>query len=146
MSRGPDPIVAWEALFRAQVSVMRDLSADFPQDSISMTEYDVLFNLSRLPDRQARLKDLGGQLLITQPSVSRLVERLAADGLVEKFTPPDDGRGTVVRLTEAGAAIYRRIGIEHARAIRRRFEGILDDDELRTLTELCDRIRRGPGA
>lgn len=146
MSRGPDPIVAWEALFRAQVSVMRDLSADFPQDSISMTEYDVLFNLSRLPERQARLKDLGGQLLITQPSVSRLVERLAADGLVEKFTPPEDGRGTVVRLTEHGAAVYRRIGIEHARAIRRRFAGILDEDELRTLTELCDRIRRGPSA
>ena len=146
MNRGPDPIVAWEALFRAQVAVMRDLATDFPQDRISMTEYDVLFNLSRLPGQQARLKDLGGQLLITQPSVSRLVERLTADGLVEKYTPADDGRGTVVRLTDEGAAVYRRIGIEHARAIRRRFTGILSDDELRTLTDLCDRIRQGPTA
>ena len=146
MSRGPDPIIAWEALFRAQVSVMRDISTDFPQHGISMTEYDVLFNLSRLPDRQARLKDLGGQLLITQPSVSRLVERLAADGLVEKFTPADDGRGTVVRLTDAGADVFRLIGMEHARSIRRRFDGVLSNDELRILTDLCDRVRRGPTA
>ena len=35
-------VAAWEALFRAQVSVMRSLAASFPTDEISLNEYDVL--------------------------------------------------------------------------------------------------------
>jgi len=42
-------IDAWEALFRAQVSVLRQLTAEFPTSEISFTEYDVLLNLSRAP-------------------------------------------------------------------------------------------------
>ena len=42
-------IDAWEALFRAQVSVLRQLNAEFPSSEISFTEYDVLLNLSRAP-------------------------------------------------------------------------------------------------
>jgi DNA-binding MarR family transcriptional regulator len=77
-------VVAWEALFRAQVSVVRYLTAEFPTGEISLNEYDVLFNLSTQPGRQLRLKDLNRHLLLTQPSVSRLVDRLAARGYLAK--------------------------------------------------------------
>ena len=136
-------VAAWESLFRAQVTVLRDISASFPSEVISLTEYDVLFNLARMTDRQARLKDLTKQLLITQPSVSRLVDRLVARGLVAKCTPEDDGRGTLVKLTADGLALFRAIGARHAVEIARRFEGVFDADELEQLTELCDRLRLG---
>lgn len=143
MGATPGPVTAWESLFRAQVAILRDIGAAFPHDEVSFTEYDVLFNLARLPDRRARLKDLTRQLLLTQPSVSRLVARLAARGLLATDTPPDDGRGTIVALTDDGMAVYRRVGVAHARAIRNRFGDILDEDELATLARLCDRLRLG---
>lgn len=90
-------VAAWESLFRAQVTVMRKLGTEFPTDEISLTEYDVLFNLSRQPSRALRIRDLVQDLLITQPSVSRLVDRLAARALIEKRPDPADARGSSSR-------------------------------------------------
>ncbi|MBK0296914.1 MarR family transcriptional regulator, partial [Bacillus sp. S34] len=83
-------MAAWEALFRAQVTVMRALNAEFPGGEISINEYDVCFNLSTQPGRRCRMRELTGHLLLTQPSVSRLVDRLTARGIVEKQPDPTD--------------------------------------------------------
>jgi DNA-binding MarR family transcriptional regulator len=134
-------VAAWESLFRAQVSVMRALAAEFPSDVISLNEYDVLFNITRAPGRRLRLKDLNHNVLITQPSVSRLVDRLAARGLLAKLPDPRDGRGTIVSITDEGFALFRRVAITHMDAINRQFGDSLSEDELRTLAELCNRLR-----
>jgi DNA-binding MarR family transcriptional regulator len=138
-------VAAWESLFRAQVTIMRALAAEFPSDIISLNEYDVLFNITRAPGRRLRLKDLNRNVLITQPSVSRLVDRLAARGLVAKTHDPDDGRGTLVAITEEGFALFRRVALTHMQAINRHVGQGLDDDELRTLIELCNRLRISVG-
>ncbi len=146
MSDRSDAVDAWEALFRAQVAVLRDLSRDFPLGEISFNEYDVLFNLSRQPERRSRIRDLNKHLLLTQPSVSRLVDRLVSRGLVEKSADPGDARGTVVALTDEGVELFRAVAVQHAASISRRVGGILDSEELRVLTTLTDKLRRGPTA
>lgn len=143
MSARADAIEAWESLFRAQVTVLRELQEEFPTDELSLNEYDVLFNLSRQPERRARLRDLNKLLLITQPSVSRLVDRLAARGLVRKEADPGDGRGTLVCLSDAGHALFLRVAADHAKAIVRRVGGVLDADELATLRRITDKLRQG---
>ncbi|MET0590895.1 MAG: MarR family transcriptional regulator [Naasia sp.] len=132
---------AWESLFRAQVSVMRRLTAEFPR-SISLNEYDVLFNLSRLENRSCRLRDLTEQTLLTQPSISRMIDRLVARGLVEKTPDPSDGRGTIVRLTDDGAEAYRAVAIEHARSIDTHLSSALSREELAELERLTTKLRR----
>lgn len=134
-------VTAWEALFRAQVAVMRHLNAEFPTGELSLNEYDVLFNLSRQPGRQLRIKGLNEHLLLTQPSVSRLVDRLTARGLLSKNHDPDDARGVNVTLTDAGFELFRRVARLHIDSIAERVGGSLSAAELVTLTELCDRIR-----
>ncbi|ARC57639.1 Transcriptional regulator SarA [Frondihabitans sp. 762G35] len=134
---------AWEALFRAQVTVMRELTACFPSGDISFNEYDVLFNLSNQPERRARIKDLTRHLLLTQPSISRLVDRLAAKDIIEKSSDPNDGRGIVVAMTEHGAEVFRTTAVSHADAITRRVGSSLDADELRLLIDLCTKLRLG---
>lgn len=134
-------VAAWEALFRAQVQVMRGLAAEFPTALMSFNEYDVLLYLSRAPGRSLRLKELNRHVLISQPSVSRLIDRLATRGLVEKSDDPHDGRGTIVRLTPHGFEQFRRAAILHMQSITDRMGNSLDDDELRRLTELCDKVR-----
>lgn len=141
MSDRAASVTAWEALFRAQVAVIRKLNAEFP-DQLSLNEYDVLFNLSRQPERQLRIRDLNKHLLLTQPSVSRLVDRLAVRGLVRKSPDPGDGRGTIVALTDTGFDMFRAVAIPHSTSIHRHMN-VLTDDELATLTELCDKLRHG---
>jgi len=138
-------VSAWEALFRAQVSVLRQLNTEFPTDQLSFTEYDVLFNLSRQDDRALRIRDLNRHLLLTQPSVSRLVDRLVARGLVRKESDPGDGRGTIVCLTDAGFDLFRRVAVVHADSIHRRVGSALSNDELRELERLTDKLRLNTG-
>jgi DNA-binding MarR family transcriptional regulator len=138
-------VAAWESLFRAQVTIMRALAAEFPSDVISLNEYDVLFNITRAPGRRLRLKDLNRAVLITQPSVSRLVDRLASRGLVTKTHDPADGRGTIVAITEEGFALFRRVAFRHMDTIDRHVGSALDESELRELISLCDRLRESVG-
>lgn len=136
-------VTAWESLFRAQVAVMRTLAAEFPTRDISLNEYDVLFTLSREPNRELRLRDLNKHVLLTQPSVSRLVDRLVSQGLVAKCPEPSDARGTVIRMTDRGYELFRRVAIDHMRTISERVGGRLDPHELETLAALCDKLRGG---
>ncbi|MDP9026652.1 MAG: MarR family winged helix-turn-helix transcriptional regulator [Actinomycetota bacterium] len=142
MSERSEAVDAWEALYRAQVAVLRQLRDEFPDDGTSLTEYDVLFNLSRQTGRALRIRDLNRHLLLTQPSVSRLLDRLVSRGLVVKSGDPDDARGTVVTLTEEGFAEFRRVGTRHSRSIAQKMK-VLTSEELRDLTEIADKLRAG---
>ncbi|WP_347232618.1 MarR family transcriptional regulator [Cryobacterium sp. Hh11] len=132
---------AWESLFRAQVAIMRSLAANFPSKEISLNEYDVMFNLSRQPERRIRLRDLNQHVLLTQPSVSRLVDRLVSRGYLHKLSDPSDGRGAIIELTEAGLALFRRVAVLHMGAITERIGESLTQAELLQLAALCDKLR-----
>lgn len=134
-------VSAWESLFRAQVHVMRHLTAEFPR-TVSLNEYDVLFNLSRMPDRRCRLRELTDQMLLSQPSISRMIDRLEARGLVSKQADPTDGRGTLVSLTDLGHDIYRAAAVVHARSIDSHLSSALSTEELAELERLTTKLRQ----
>src|SRR3978361_132892 len=131
---------AWEALFRAQVAVLRQLGREFPSGDISFNEYDVLFNLSRQEGRRLRIRDLSRHLLLTQPSVSRMVDRLVAKGFVRKEKAVGDGRGTFVCLTEEGSSLYRRLALVHAKSIERHLGTALSIEQLNALRALTEKV------
>jgi DNA-binding MarR family transcriptional regulator len=131
---------AWESLFRAQHEVFSEISTDFRGTGLEQAEYDVLLTVTRAPEMTARLRDVTSLMLVSQPSVSRLVDRMVTRGLVTKCPDPDDGRGALVRATEEGAAAFRRIATQHARTISERMSR-LDDDELRALRDLTAKLR-----
>ncbi|KQV06381.1 MarR family winged helix-turn-helix transcriptional regulator [Leifsonia sp. Root112D2] len=141
MSTKADAVSTWESLFRAQVSVMRALASEFPTGEISFNEYDVLFTLSQQPDRSLRLRDLNKHVLLTQPSVSRLIDRLLARDYVAKCPEPTDGRGTIIRLTDAGFEIFRRVAVDHMASITKRVGGALSPAEMAQLAALSNKLR-----
>jgi DNA-binding MarR family transcriptional regulator len=139
--RSTAAIQAWESLFRAQVTVLRELNHEFPSGELSFNEYDVLFNLSKHEGRRLRIRDLNRHLLLTQPSVSRMVDRLVIRGLVTKQSDPGDGRGTFVCLTDEGFSLFRRVAVVHAESITRHVGTALSTEQLKTLTRLTDALR-----
>ena len=141
MSTQQAAVDAWESLFRAQVSIMRDLRDDFACEGISMNEYDVLFNVIREPGHRIRLRDLNRNVLITQSSVSRLVDRLIERGLLAKTPDEADARGAIVTMTVAGRAEFARVAKVHMRNIQARVGAVLDADELTALTSICTKLR-----
>jgi DNA-binding MarR family transcriptional regulator len=135
-------VKAWESLFRAQVTVMRRLAAEFPKGEVSLAEYDVLFTLSTQPARRMRARDLGQHVLHTQPSVSRMTDRLVRRKLVSKCADPGDGRGIFVQLSDEGFEVFRRAAASHMASIREAVGGALTPEELVQLTALTEKLRR----
>ena len=131
---------AWEGLFRAQHELFGRMTTDFEGAEITQAEYDVLLTVVRGRTRSARLRDITANSLVSQPSVSRLIDRMVARGLVTKASDPDDRRGAIVTATEAGARAFRTLAASHARTIAE-LMGPLDGDELRTLLELTNKLR-----
>lgn len=131
----------WESLFRTQVAVMRRLQAGPAFRKLAVNEYDVLFTLSRCPSGWLRLNELNDNVLLSQSSLSRLVERLEKRGLVARMQAPEDGRGVLLKLTEAGRDLQKEIGREHVRDIAELMTPALTAAEQKELQRLTDKLR-----
>jgi DNA-binding MarR family transcriptional regulator len=135
---------SWEALLKAQASLMRGFTAERMWDEVSLKEYDVLYTLKKA-GCALRMSDLNQGVLLSQPALSRLVDRLEARGLVQRATDPTDRRGALVSLTPDGVAAQHRIGARHARSVQQRMSAALTSAEMGTLRQLCDRLSAAQG-
>jgi DNA-binding MarR family transcriptional regulator len=132
---------AWEALLSAHAVLMKQFAAGNIWQDVSMREYDVLYTLSKCPGPQ-RISDLNRHVLLSQPALSRLVDRLAERGLVERLADPADGRGVRLALTAAGRDRQRQVGRRHARDVAQAMTAGLSPDELRQLEAICLKLAR----
>lgn len=131
---------AWEALFRAQSTIAQELTARDAWEDLVPREYGVLYALSSADPQGLRITELGEDVLLTQPGMSRLVARLEARGLVQRVNDLDDARACLIRLTPAGAATQRRIGRVHARHVAEAMTRHLERAELEQLLDLSGRL------
>ena len=126
---------AWEALLRAQATIVRELEDADSWGDLQPRDYGVLRALSTAPDG-LRMTELLDDVLLTQPGMSRLVARLEQRGLVQRGADPDDARACRIRLTTAGADIHRRVGTAHARQVTRVMTRALGPEQLLILRDL----------
>ena len=129
---------AWEALLSAHAVLMKQFAAEDIWADVSMREYDVLYTLSKCPD-PIRISELNRHVLLSQPALSRLADRLAERGFVQRRPDPVDGRSVLLLLTEAGRDVQRQIGRQHARGVARALNALSPADQ-RQLETLCRKL------
>ena len=135
---------AWESMLAAHAALFRQFNGHREiWADLSMKEYDVLYTLSKCP-APVSLSELNRHVLLSQPAMSRMVDRLAGRGLVARGADPDDGRGVHLSLTGAGRALQRRIGRQHARDVAEAMTSTLTNEELRQLAAICRKLADGP--
>ena len=134
---------AWEALFRAQAPIARELTAGDVWGDLIPHEYGVLYALSKAPDG-LRITDLGEDVLLTQPGMSRMIARLEARGLVERRAHESDRRTYALHLTDKGKATMETIS-RVAREHRQDLLAALSAEEQATLSALLQRVAEQQG-
>lgn len=130
---------AWEALLSAHAALIKRFAAEDSWGQISMREYDVLYTLSKC-QAPVRIGELNRHVLLSQPALSRLVDRLAERGLIQRRPDPADRRSVLLALTGPGRALQRQVGRRHARSVASALTTGLSPDELRQLEELCRKL------
>lgn len=112
-----DPIQrAWVALQRFGPTLLERVEnrlrdAGFPP----LEWYDVLWAIER--GGPLRQRDLAGHMLIARYSISRLIDRMESEGLVERKECREDARGQMVHLTPAGLKLRKEIWVVYAKAL-----------------------------
>jgi DNA-binding MarR family transcriptional regulator len=132
---------AWEALLAAHATLSKQFAAEDIWAELSMREYDVLYTLSKCPV-PIGVTELNRHVLLSQPALSRMVDRLAARGLIERHPDPADGRGRRLSLTDAGRGVQRQVGRRHARGVARALTATATQDDLRQLERICRKLAR----
>jgi len=136
---------AWEAYYRAQATIALEFTEADIWDGLLTKEYAVLHALS-IESNGLRITQLGEDVLLTQPGMSRLIARLEARGLVERSEDTEDARARRIRLTPAGAQAQRRVGANLARHIAQAMTRALSTEQLETLRDLSHALLAGaPG-
>jgi len=96
------------------------------QLDLTLPQYDVMITLGNCPGMQS--KKLGEETLITKGTLTGVVNRLEDKGLVERLASKKDGRSQIIRLTEAGRAIYERTFPEHLLHINKLFDAYAPEE------------------
>lgn len=129
---------AWVALQMFGPAVLERVEAPVKCAGLPPLEwYDVLWALER--EGPLRQRDLAANMLIARYSVSRLVDRMEAEGLVERRECPGDARGQMVHATEAGLALRKRVWATYGPAIQAGLSA-LTKDEAAQLAELLSKL------
>jgi DNA-binding MarR family transcriptional regulator len=134
-------VTAWARLVRVQQSLLgaveRDLKkAGFP----ALAWYDALLELERHQHGAMRPIELEKHMLLPQYSMSRLVDRMAEAGYVERMVCPMDGRGQFVAITAAGRALRKKMWHVYATAIEQHVGAKLSETEAQTLAGLLGKL------
>jgi DNA-binding MarR family transcriptional regulator len=102
---GPDTAVtAWREIAACHAAVCAALERELSdRHGLGVSDFEVLERLAESPERKSRAQDLADSVHLSQSALSRLVDRLARNGLVERCACDMDRRGVYVVLTDAGA-------------------------------------------
>jgi DNA-binding MarR family transcriptional regulator len=135
---------AWRTFLRAHATVTRRLEAELvAEHELPLASYDVLVQLSEAPSRALRMTELAERVLLSRSGLTRLVDRLERDGLVSRQACPNDARGTLAVLTDAGLERLRKAWPTHLRGVSEHVTSKLSPSELATLEQLLGRLLAG---
>lgn len=112
-------MAAWHAFIRAHARIVRQLEAELEAEhGLSLPAYEVLAHLSEAPQRRLRMSDLAAYAVLTPSGLTRLIDKLARDGLVTRDRCASDARVVYAVLTPDGLARLKAAYPTHLRGVR----------------------------
>jgi DNA-binding MarR family transcriptional regulator len=137
----PEQLEVWRMLLRVQRRLIALLEDDLEtKHELPLAWYDVLVRLVEADDHRLRMSELADRVMLSPSGLTRLVDRLVADGLVRREHAERDGRGLYAVLTESGYERLRAASGTHLRGIREHVISRYSDEELGTLAALLSRL------
>jgi DNA-binding MarR family transcriptional regulator len=134
------PVGVVTRLARIRAHLDAELDRLFAAHGLGAASFAVLVTLARLEDEggvsQRRLMD---ELGLTSGTISVRMDRLVAEGLVDRRPDPSSGRNTLITLTARGRELFERIVPAHL-ANERRLLAALSDDEQAVLAALLRKL------
>ncbi|HEX4867884.1 MAG TPA: MarR family transcriptional regulator [Acidimicrobiales bacterium] len=141
--RGGAAMAAATSITRAQQIVLARVDEALKPFDLTFARYEALVLLTFSQRGSLPLGKMGERLMIHPTSVTNIVDRLEAQGLVRRTDHPTDRRTTLCEITDEGRAVAEK-ATDAVTAVEMGISG-LTDREIAQLTRLLEKLRRGSG-
>jgi DNA-binding MarR family transcriptional regulator len=132
---------AWIGLLETHKQLTRTLDAELEaRHGLSLSSLELLGRLAAADGRHRRLSVLALEAGLSLSRVSRIIDLLAARGLVKRQPCAQDARAVEAHLTESGLGLAREAQATHFASVQRRFFDRLKPGELEVLAEVFGRL------
>jgi DNA-binding MarR family transcriptional regulator len=108
---------------------------------LSMADFEVLVNLTDVPEGRLRVTELADSMQWERSRVSHQLKRMEARGLVDRAGCPEDGRGSFIGITASGRRAIEQAAPDHVETVRRLVIDVLTPEELDALGAITDKLR-----
>ena len=130
----------WRAFMLGTTLLLDRIDEDLRRShGLSAVEYEILVRLSEA-DGQLRMARLAAALAHSRSRVTHTVKRMEAAGLVERAGSPDDGRGVIAQLTQAGARLLASAAPSHVETVRQYFVDLATPEDFAALRRVLDAV------
>ncbi|WP_194828381.1 MarR family winged helix-turn-helix transcriptional regulator [Nocardia sp. XZ_19_231] len=117
-------------LFEAHSGLIAKLEPTWKAHGLSGLDLNTLLRLSRSPNSRLRMSDLATQTGLSTSGVTRVVDRLATAGLMERQLDPTDRRSAYAALTDAGVRRLEQVLPDYLAALEQWLTGLLTPTQL----------------
>lgn len=134
-------LAAWRAFLKAHATVVDRIDHDLvAEQRLPLSSYDVLIELYEAPERRLRMHELAQRVVLSRSGLTRLVDRLEAEGLLVRDRSVADRRGAYAVITEQGVAALRRAWPVYSRGIAHYFAQWLSEEEAQVFVTALERV------
>jgi DNA-binding MarR family transcriptional regulator len=134
-------LAVWRSLIDTTADLRRMLGARLQESGCSPADYAVLLALHEADGGRLRPSELAAAIDWERSRLSHHLGRMERRGIIRRDDCASDSRGAEVSLTGEGAALFRRAGGPHLRAIKSHFADALTDDQLTALGDAMQTLR-----
>src|SRR5947209_11918654 len=134
-------LAAWRTFLKAHATLIDRIDHDLGAAKLPpLSTYDVLIELYEVPGQRLRMYELAERVVLSRSGLTRLVDRLEAEGLLTRDRSGADRRGAYAVITEQGIAAMRQAWPVYARGIIKYFAQWLTPEEAQLLGSALGRI------
>lgn len=132
---------AWRGLLKVHARLTKALDADLEvTHGLPLSHYEVLMHVADAGEERMRMCDLADSILLSRSGLTRLIDRLERDGLVERASCSSDARGAFAVLTPKGREVLDAARATHLAGVRALFLEQFSQDEQEQLGRFWDRF------
>ena len=135
---------AWRGLLRVHASLTKAMDAELEAEhGLPLTSYEVLMYLADAEGERMRMCDLASSIILSRSGLTRLVDRLERERLIDRVSCASDARGAFAKLTPLGREKLQAARATHLAGIRQLFLDRLTPEEQDQLGDLWERMVPG---
>ncbi|MEX1170637.1 MAG: MarR family transcriptional regulator [Chloroflexota bacterium] len=123
---------------------MSRFAHDLAEQDLTLEEFDVLVHLAWARDGVLPLRRLVASMVtgyqLSRSGLTRLLDRMERDGLVERSLSREDRRQFDVAITDRGREVFGRVWPGHSEGIQRYFAAPLTDHDVTALKRVLAKL------